>query len=102
MHTLRERTTLNILWDQTLLQICPQGKAVALLDSSLETYEISQNRLAVLMGTGRSNVHRWVAEVADPVGDSILEIRDALKTIHPEAAEEFKRLYWDEAIENQE
>jgi hypothetical protein len=45
------------------------------------------------MGVGRSNVHRWVYEAADPVGDAILEIRNGLQTINPEAAEEFIRLY---------
>ncbi|NEQ28189.1 MAG: helix-turn-helix transcriptional regulator [Microcoleus sp. SIO2G3] len=69
------------------------GKAGKALKQVLETYGISQNRLAVVMGVGRSNVHRWVYEAADPVGDAILEIRNGLQTINPEAAEEFIRLY---------
>lgn len=75
------------------------GKAGKALNQVLKTYKISQNRLAVIIGTGRSNVYRWVAEVADPGGDSILEIRDALETIDPAAAEEFTRLYWGKAID---
>lgn len=70
------------------------GKAGQALKRVLEEYGISQNRLAVEMGIGRSNVHRWVNNLADPVGDAILEIRDGLKRIDPAAAAEFTRLYW--------
>jgi transcriptional regulator with XRE-family HTH domain len=69
------------------------GKAGRALKQVLATHGISQNRLAVVMGVGRSNVHRWVYEVADPVGDAILEIRAGLDKIDPVAAEEFIRLY---------
>jgi transcriptional regulator with XRE-family HTH domain len=69
------------------------GKAGRALKQVLTTHGISQNRLAVVMGVGRSNVHRWVYEMADPVGDAILEIRAALEKINPDAAEEFIRLY---------
>lgn len=73
------------------------GSAGKALKQVLETYGISQNQLAVVMGTGRSNVHRWVYELADPVGEAILEIRDALQKIEPAAAEEFIRLYLEKA-----
>ena len=69
------------------------GKAGRALKQVLANYSISQNRLAVVMGVGPSNVHRWVYEVADPVGDAILEIRAGLYKIDPVAAEEFIRLY---------
>ena len=78
------------------------GKAGKALNKVLKTYKISQNRLALIIGTGRSNVYRWVAEVADPGGDSILEIRDALEIINPAAAREFTRLYWGRAIDPEE
>jgi transcriptional regulator with XRE-family HTH domain len=78
------------------------SKAGDALKQVLETHNISRYKLAQVMGISRSNLHRWVYGVADPAGDSILEIRDALRNLHPEAAEEFKRLYWDEAIEDQE
>lgn len=45
------------------------------------------------MDVSRSNVHRWTYEVGDPLGDSILEIRDALEAIDPAAAEAFVNLY---------
>jgi transcriptional regulator with XRE-family HTH domain len=66
------------------------GKA---LKKVLETYEITQNRLAVAMGVGRSNIHRWINEIRDPSAESVLDIRDALKTIDPNAAEKFIDLY---------
>ena len=77
------------------------GKAGKALKQVLETYSISQNRLAVVMGVGRSNVHRWVYEVADPVGDAILEIRKGLHKIDPAAAQEFIRLYLDDSVEGE-
>jgi DNA-binding transcriptional regulator YiaG len=73
------------------------GRAGKALKQVLETYKISQNRLAVVMDTGRSNVHRWVYELADPTGEAILEIRGALAKIEPTAAEEFIRLYLDKS-----
>ncbi|MFE4108378.1 helix-turn-helix domain-containing protein [Almyronema epifaneia] len=71
------------------------GKAGVALKQVLETYNIPQNQLAVEMGTGRPNVHRWINEQADPVGDKILAIRDALQKINPEAAAAFTKLYWE-------
>ena len=69
------------------------GKAGQALKQVLETYGISQNRLAVTMEIRRSNVNRWVNEATDPAADAVLEIRDGLEQIHPDAAEEFIRLY---------
>ena len=76
------------------------GKAGQALKQVLETYDISQNRLAVMMGTRRGNVHRWVNEMADPSADAVLEIRDGLEKINPDAAEEFIRLYLKRATED--
>ncbi|MBD3881159.1 XRE family transcriptional regulator [Phormidium tenue FACHB-886] len=69
------------------------GKAGKALKQVLETYSITQYKLAVTMQISRSNVHRWIYEVVDPTGDSILGIRDALEEINLEASEEFIRLY---------
>jgi transcriptional regulator with XRE-family HTH domain len=76
------------------------GKAGQALKQVLETYDISQNRLAVMMGTRRGNVHRWVNEMADPSADAVLEIRDGLEKLNPDAAEEFIRLYLKRATED--
>ncbi|MGH7999199.1 MAG: helix-turn-helix domain-containing protein [Brasilonema sp.] len=78
------------------------GKAGKALKQVLETYEISQNKLAVTMGTGRSNVHRWVNELMDPVADAVLDIRNALGKINPAAAQEFIRLYLDDSTEDEQ
>lgn len=71
------------------------GRAGKALKQVLETYGISQNRLAVTMGSGRSNVHRWVNEIRDPVAEAVFEIRKALLIIDPRAAEEFIKLFLD-------
>jgi transcriptional regulator with XRE-family HTH domain len=78
------------------------GRAGKALKRVLEDYDITQNRLAVVMGITRSSVHRWVYEIGDPVADAVIEIRDALGKINPEAAEEFIRLYLGEKAEDEE
>ena len=78
------------------------GRAGKALKRVLEDYDITQNRLAVVMGITRSSVHRWVYEIGDPVADAVIEIRNALEKIHPEAAEEFIRLYLGEKAEDEE
>jgi hypothetical protein len=52
------------------------------------------------MGVRRSNVNRWVNEETDPAADAVLEIRDGLEKINPDAAEEFIRLYLKRATED--
>jgi plasmid maintenance system antidote protein VapI len=69
------------------------GKAGKALKQVLETYDISQNKLAVTMGVDRASVNRWVHEQRDPAGDVIVEIKNALRQLNPAAAEDFVRLY---------
>jgi transcriptional regulator with XRE-family HTH domain len=69
------------------------GRAGKALKQALTTYGISQNQLAAAMGVGHANVSRWVNEVRDPGGETILEIREALQQINPAAAAEFIKLY---------
>ena len=78
------------------------GRAGKALKQVLENYGITQNRLAVVMGVTRSSVHRWVYEIGDPVADAVIEIRDALVKINPEAARDFIRLYLGESGEDEE
>jgi transcriptional regulator with XRE-family HTH domain len=78
------------------------GRAGKALKKVLEDYGITQNRLAVVMKITRSSVHRWVYEIGDPVADAVIEIRDALQKINPEAAEEFIRLYLGGKAEDEE
>ncbi|MBD2256494.1 helix-turn-helix transcriptional regulator [Pseudanabaena sp. FACHB-2040] len=69
------------------------GKAGKVLKAVLEEYEISQGKLATVMGIGASNVYRWANEMRDPSSETLLEIIRALYKINSRAAEEFKRLY---------
>lgn len=78
------------------------GRAGNALKQVLDTYGISQNRLAVVMGIGRSNVHRWVNGTTDPVAEAVLEIRKGLQKINPEAAVTFIHLYLDDSEDNEE
>jgi transcriptional regulator with XRE-family HTH domain len=78
------------------------GKAGTVLKQVLDAYGISQNKLAVAMGTGRSSINRWVNENRDPSGDAILEIRRGLQKIDPAAAQDFIQLYLDDSAENEE
>jgi len=75
------------------LHILSMAKAGAALKQVLEAYGISQNKLATIMGISHSNIHRWINGAADPLGDSILEIRNALEKIERGAEETFIRLY---------
>lgn len=69
------------------------GQAGRALKKVLETYEISQYRLAAELGIGRSNVYRWVNEVRDPTAETVKDVVEVLRKINPAAAEEFIRLY---------
>jgi transcriptional regulator with XRE-family HTH domain len=66
------------------------GKA---LRQALESHGISQTQLAKAMGIGLTTVNSWVTEYRAPSAEKIIEIRDALKSIEPSAAEEFIQLY---------
>ena len=78
------------------------GSAGKALSQVLEAYGISQNRLAVEMGIGRSIVHNWVKEKKDPVAESVLAIAQALEKIDAAAAKEFLSLYLGRFAEDDE
>ena len=69
------------------------GRAGKALKQVLQTYGISQNKLAVALGVRASVVYRWFHELTDPTGDTIAEIALALQQINPAAAQEFVKLY---------
>ncbi|MEQ8971519.1 MAG: helix-turn-helix transcriptional regulator [Coleofasciculus sp. C1-SOL-03] len=77
------------------------GQAGKALKKVLETYEISQYRLAAELGIGRSNVYRWVNEVRDPTAETVKDIVQVLRKINSAAAQEFIRLYLDESDEDE-
>lgn len=69
------------------------GRAGRALKETLETYSISQNKLAVTMGMERTVVYRWVHERTDPTGETIVEIVRSLNQLDPGAAKAFIALY---------
>jgi transcriptional regulator with XRE-family HTH domain len=77
------------------------GKAGKALRQVLEQYEISQNKLAVILGVQRYVVYRWFHEQVDPNGETIAEITKALNQINPDAAREFVQLYLGDLLNDQ-
>jgi transcriptional regulator with XRE-family HTH domain len=69
------------------------GKAGKALRQVLETYGISQNRLAVVMGVNRATVNQWFNETRDPLAESIPDIVHGLEQLNATAAKEFVVLY---------
>ncbi|MGB7440500.1 MAG: helix-turn-helix transcriptional regulator [Coleofasciculaceae cyanobacterium] len=69
------------------------GKAGQALKQALDTYGISQNKLAVTLGVDRSMIFKWYHEHRDPTAETVVQIAQALESINPEAASEFIRLY---------
>lgn len=74
------------------------GRASQALKQVLETYGISQNKLAVAMNVSRANVGRWFHGL-DPSAENIVAITEALKTINPLAAKEFVKIYLGSIVE---
>ena len=89
---------------QFTLKADPQGmgKAGKALRQVLEKYNISQNRLAVTMGIGRSTVNQWFNELSDPSAEAVTEIVAALETLNEAAAQEFIALYLGRAVQDEE
>ncbi|KAM3096255.1 helix-turn-helix domain-containing protein [Phormidesmis sp. 146-35] len=73
------------------------GKAGNALRQVLTTYGISQNQLAITMGIHRGVMSRWVSEDRDPLAEALFEIYRALRRLNPAAAEEFIRLFLEDA-----
>lgn len=76
------------------------GKAGQVLRRVLQTYGISQNKLAVTMGLKNSVVGRWFHEQVDPTAETVVKIVTALQELSPEAAEAFVNLYLGDIIQN--
>jgi len=77
------------------------GKASQALREVLETYGISQNKLATTMNISRANVGRWFHGL-DPSAENIAEITKALKQLNPGAARAFVQLYLGQILEDGE
>jgi predicted transcriptional regulator len=78
------------------------GKAGKALRQALETYGISQNKLAVTMSVKPSVVFRWFHEQTDPSGETIADIAEALQGIEPAAAKAFVKLYLGKYLQDQD
>ncbi|MDY6937416.1 MAG: helix-turn-helix transcriptional regulator [Cyanobacteriota bacterium] len=78
------------------------GRAGKALKQTLQTYRISQNKLAVALGVDRSIVFRWFHEQTDPSGEAIAQIVSVLQEIDPSAAKAFIRSYLGELVEEDE
>lgn len=75
------------------------GKAGRSLKQALETFGISQNKLAVTMGIERTVVYRWTHERTHPIGETIIEITAALQKINPDAAQAFVDSYLGDILQ---
>jgi transcriptional regulator with XRE-family HTH domain len=78
------------------------GKAGKVLRQVLQTYGISQNKLAIAMGVRSSVVYRWFNELIDPTADTVVNIVTALQKLNPDAAKEFVQLYLGDIVEGKE
>lgn len=74
------------------------GKAGRVLRQVLQTYEISQNKLAVTMGLRNTVVARWFHEQVDPKAETLVEIVTALNQLDPVAAQAFIDLYLGDIV----
>lgn len=78
------------------------GKAGKALKQVLETYSISQNKLAVGLGVKPYAVYRWYHEQIDPSAETAVNIAKVLYAIEPAAAKEFVRLYIGGVLDEQD
>lgn len=69
------------------------GRAGRALKQVLQTHDISQNQLAVILGIDRATVYKWFHEKREPSSETIVDITRALKELRLEAAEDFVQLY---------
>jgi len=78
------------------------GKAGKVLRQVLESYGISQNKLALTLGVKPSVVFRWFHEQTDPSAETVRSIAEALQGLDPAAADEFVRLYLGDYLQDRD
>jgi transcriptional regulator with XRE-family HTH domain len=76
------------------------GRASRALKQVLDTYGISQNKLAVALNIDRSAVFKWVHDQREPSSERIVEITQALKALNPSAAKDFVQIYLGEIVDD--
>jgi len=69
------------------------GKAGQALKQVLESRGISQSSLATALEVDRPIVHRWFHGQVDPTAETVATIVETLRSLNPDAAEEFISLY---------
>jgi transcriptional regulator with XRE-family HTH domain len=77
------------------------GRANQVLKQVLDTYGISQNKLAIALGIDRSAVFKWFHDQREPSSENVVEIVKVLKELNPEAAKAFVYLYLGEILEDE-
>ena len=77
------------------------GRAGKALKQALESYGISQNKLAGILGVERNKVFRWFHEQVDPTAETVADIVKALNEINPSAANEFIELYLGDLVNDE-
>lgn len=77
------------------------GKAGKVLKQVLQTYGISQNKLAIAMEVRSSVVYRWFNELIDPTADTVVNIVTALNQLNPESAQAFIDLYLGDIVQEE-
>jgi predicted transcriptional regulator len=77
------------------------GAAGKALRQVLDTYGITQKKLAAALGVKPFVVFRWYHEQTDPSAQTILDIAEALEEIDPAAGKEFFRIYAGKFVEGQ-
>jgi transcriptional regulator with XRE-family HTH domain len=75
------------------------GKAGEALKQTLESHQISQNKLATVLGVDRPIVFRWFHGTTDPTAETVTLIVQALREISPEASRDFVKLYLGDLAE---
>lgn len=75
------------------------GRAGKALKQVLQTYDISQNQLAVSLGIDRATVYKWFHEKREPSSETIVDITRALKEINFAAAENFVQRYLGDILQ---
>ncbi|UIE36202.1 helix-turn-helix transcriptional regulator [Leptodesmis sichuanensis] len=78
------------------------GKAGQVLKQVLETHNITQYKLAKVMGIQRNNVSRWVREERELTAENVLNIVRALKQIDPVAAQSFVDAYLVDELQSKD
>lgn len=78
------------------------GRAGKALKQTLESYDISQNKLATALGVERNKVFRWFHERVDPTAETVADIVEALNSIKPAAASKFIELYLGNLVKDKD